>query len=445
MPSSARPGEREADGDHPIAVVGTVPEHARAAGRRARRARASRGWPRRMTPRSSVSRRRRAAQRRRMPRAAEACATRTPASRPTSRCSNAARAQRPRRRDERDPRRDEQHASAGSGARVGEQWRRFRTWRSMTLACLQGLLQVCRPGAMKATPIPRTLRFWVAAPGRGEIRVDALAEPRARRSAGPRAILRHQPWHRGARVERRRAAEREYVRMRAPFQAGDFPAPVKYGYSSVGVVEARSARSARPQRVLPVPHQTRYVVPAAAVHGAARARAAGARGAGRESRDRAERVWDAAPRVGDRVAVVGAGTVGAWCAWLAARVRGCDVQLVDVDARKAAIAGRLGVAFARPAGGGARRGRRRCTRAGRRPGSRPRSSSRASRRRSSSSAGTASRRPALPLGEAFHSRRLALKSSQVGTIAAAQRSRWTRGAAHAARARAARRARGSTR
>ena len=29
----------------------------------------------------------------------------------------------------------------------------------------------------------------------------------------------------------------EYRRMRAPFQAGDWPGPVKYGYASVGYVE----------------------------------------------------------------------------------------------------------------------------------------------------------------------------------------------------------------
>jgi hypothetical protein len=35
-------------------------------------------------------------------------------------------------------------------------------------------------------------------------------------------------------------------------------------------------------------------------------------------------------------------------AWLATRIAGCDVQLVDVDDRKRAAAQRLGIAFSAP-------------------------------------------------------------------------------------------------
>ena len=58
----------------------------------------------------------------------------------------------------------------------------------------------------------------------------------------------------------------EWARMRAPFQEGEFPGPVKYGYASVGRVDCGpSDLKGRTVFVLH-PHQTRYVVPASAVH-----------------------------------------------------------------------------------------------------------------------------------------------------------------------------------
>jgi threonine dehydrogenase-like Zn-dependent dehydrogenase len=136
-------------------------------------------------------------------------------------------------------------------------------------------------------------------------------------------------------------------------------------------------------------------------------------------------LWDAAPRLGDRVTVVGAGTVGCLVAWLAARA-GCDAELVDVDARKAAAAQQLGVAFKSP---------RDATR-----------DADLVVHTSASAAGLATalelaafeatvlelswygaRKPEVALGESFHSRRLTLKSSQVGAIAPAQRARWSTG------------------
>ena len=59
-------------------------------------------------------------------------------------------------------------------------------------------------------------------------------------------------------------------------------------------------------------------------------------------------VWDARPHVGDRIAVIGAGTVGCLAAWLVSRIPGCLVQLVDINPRRAAVAGALGVRFAEP-------------------------------------------------------------------------------------------------
>jgi threonine dehydrogenase-like Zn-dependent dehydrogenase len=136
--------------------------------------------------------------------------------------------------------------------------------------------------------------------------------------------------------------------MRAPFQEGDFPGPVKYGYLSVGVVE-EGAAALRGRTVFCLhPHQTAYVVPSASVvvvpEGvpAARAVLAGT------VETAVNALWDAAPLVGDRIAVVGAGMVGCCVARLLARIPGVRVTLVDLDPSRAEVAAALGVGFALP-------------------------------------------------------------------------------------------------
>jgi hypothetical protein len=296
----------------------------------------------------------------------------------------------------------------------------------MTLACLQACCKYSGP----APETPKTVMaaqkaraLWITGRGQSEIRAEKLAAP----SAGEVSVRAlYSGISRGTEtlVFEGRVPPSEFARMRAPFQAGDFPAPVKYGYSSVGVVE-EGPDELRGRAVFCLyPHQTRYVVPAAAVTPLPEivppARAVLA--ANLETAVNA--VWDAAPRVGDRVAVVGAGTVGALCAWLAAGIRGCAVELIDIDARKAAVATALGLPFKRP--DDAARDADVVIHA------------------SGSEAGLATAlelagfeatvlevswfgeaRPKVALGEAFHSRRLKLESSQVGTIGPAQRSRWT--------------------
>jgi threonine dehydrogenase-like Zn-dependent dehydrogenase len=264
--------------------------------------------------------------------------------------------------------------------------------------------------------------FWIAEPGRGEIREERVPAPRADEVL-VRALFSGISRGTESLVFAGAVPEREHQRMRAPFQTGDFPAPVKYGYSSVGIVEQGASDLVGRAVFCLYPHQTRYVVPAAAVHALpddvppARAVLAA------NLETAVNGLWDAAPRLGDRVAVVGAGAVGCLAAWLAARA-GADVELVDVDARKAAAAERLGIAFKAPAD--ATRDADVVVHA------------------SGSAAGLATalelaafeatvlelswygaRRPEVALGEAFHSRRLTLKSSQVGAIAPEQRARWS--------------------
>jgi threonine dehydrogenase-like Zn-dependent dehydrogenase len=137
--------------------------------------------------------------------------------------------------------------------------------------------------------------------------------------------------------------------MRAPFQEGDFPGPVKYGYLNVGVVDHGPAELRGRTVFCLFPHQTAYVVPAQAVTvvpdevPAARAVLAGT------VETAVNALWDAAPLLGDRIAVVGAGMVGCCVARLLSRFPGVRVTLVDIDASRAGIAAALGVDFALPA------------------------------------------------------------------------------------------------
>jgi threonine dehydrogenase-like Zn-dependent dehydrogenase len=227
-------------------------------------------------------------------------------------------------------------------------------------------------------------------------------------------------------VFRGEVPESEYERMRAPFQEGDFPAPLKYGYASVGVVEQGPQALLGRKVFCLYPHQTHYVVPAEEVHplpeGLPPARAVLA--ANMETAVNA--LWDAAPRIGDRIAVVGSGVVGLLAAWLAGRMPGCEVEVIDTNPARRAVAEGLGLAFASP------------------QAARPHADLVIHASGNAEGLATALRLAAfeatvlemswygrqpvtLPLGEAFHSRRLTLRSSQVGHVSQSQRARWSHG------------------
>lgn len=265
--------------------------------------------------------------------------------------------------------------------------------------------------------------FWVTGPGRGELRPEAVATPaadevlvRTRYSAvsrGTEALVFH------GRVPRS-----EHARMRAPHQAGDFPAPVKYGYCSVGTVEQGPAEL-RGQTVFCLyPHQTRYVVPAAAVVPVPAPVPAARAVLAANMETAINGTWDAALRIGDRVSVIGAGVVGCLVAHLARRVAGSEVQLVDVDERKRSIAERLGVGFARP-----QQARGEADRVFEASGS-PQGLQLGLQLAGPEArvvvlSWFGDRSVELPLGGSFHARRLQIVSSQVGSLPAAQRARWT--------------------
>src|SRR5207245_9125322 len=121
----------------------------------------------------------------------------------------------------------------------------------------------------------------------------------------------------------------QYPAMRAPFQEGNFPGPVKYGYLSVGDVEQGPAELRGRTVFCLYPHQTAYVVPSSAVSVVpedvppARAVLAGT------VETAVNALWDAAPAVGDRVAVVGRGMVGCRVARLLSRFPSVRGTLVD--------------------------------------------------------------------------------------------------------------------
>jgi threonine dehydrogenase-like Zn-dependent dehydrogenase len=190
--------------------------------------------------------------------------------------------------------------------------------------------------------------FWLRAPGCGEIRPVTLPEP-----GGEDVLVRtmRSGVSRGTEtlVFRGGVPPGQYAAMRAPFQEGDFPGPLKYGYLNVGAVE-QGPPELRGRNVFCLyPHQTAYVVPAAAVTAvpegvpAARAVLAGT------VETAVNALWDAAPMLGDRVTVVGAGMVGCCVARLLRRFPEVQVTLVDVDGNRAGVAAALGVDFALPA------------------------------------------------------------------------------------------------
>ena len=267
--------------------------------------------------------------------------------------------------------------------------------------------------------------LWYSRPGHAEIRRETLALPGAD-EVRVRALYGAISRGTEALVLAGRVPESEFERMRAPFMAGDFPFPVKYGYATVGLIEG-GREDLRGRTVFTLhPHQDRFNIAANAAivlpDNLPPRRAVLA--ANMETALNA--VWDAAPGPADRIAIVGAGVVGSLVAYLCGRLPGAQVTLVDVNPARAELARSLGVGFAGPetATGD-------CDLVVHASGN-------------PAGLGTAlalagdeatvlelswygDRTVTAPLGGAFHSRRLRLVSSQVGRVAPSHRPRWTHG------------------
>jgi 2-desacetyl-2-hydroxyethyl bacteriochlorophyllide A dehydrogenase len=264
--------------------------------------------------------------------------------------------------------------------------------------------------------------FWVTAPGHGEIRTETL-RPSTSAEVVVRALYSGISRGTEALVFEGRVPSTEHARMRAPFQQGEFPAPVKYGYSMVGRVECGPDGLTGREVFVLYPHQTRFVVPAENVHVLPDA-VPGSRAILAANLETAVNgVWDASPHLGDRIAVIGGGTVGCLAAWLVARIPGCRVELIDVNSRRAPVAAALKVPFAEPAGA-ARDVDLVIHASGTPEGLELALQLAGNEARIVELSWFGSQTVTLPLGGPFHSRRLTIASSQVGQLAPPQRPRW---------------------
>jgi threonine dehydrogenase-like Zn-dependent dehydrogenase len=265
--------------------------------------------------------------------------------------------------------------------------------------------------------------FWLREPGCGEIRSVTLRDPgqdevmvrtlRTGVSRGTETL-----------VFRGGVPPAQHLAMRAPFQDGDFPGPVKYGYLNVGIVEQGPPQLCGRTVFCLYPHQTAYVVPTRAVTVVpedvppSRAVLAGT------VETAVNALWDAAPLIGDRVAVVGAGMVGCCVARLLSRFPAMQVTLVDLDGARADVASALGVDFALPTD--AADGCDLVVHASATSGGLQRSLDLLVPEGTVidlSWYGDSEVR--LALGGAFHSSRLAIRASQVGTLSPARSGRRT--------------------
>jgi threonine dehydrogenase-like Zn-dependent dehydrogenase len=185
----------------------------------------------------------------------------------------------------------------------------------------------------------------------------------------------------------------QYETMRAPMMDGAFPFPVKYGYSAV----AETPDGARV--FLLHPHQDRIVAKAA----------------------QCIAVPDAVPTA-RAMLVVGAGVVGLLTASLLARSPGARVTVADANARRAPLARHFGCDFVLPEAAPSEQ-ELIVHASGTEAGLRCALQAAAFEARIVEASWFGTTSPALPLGEAFHQRRIRLLSSQVGSVATAMRGR----------------------
>jgi threonine dehydrogenase-like Zn-dependent dehydrogenase len=270
--------------------------------------------------------------------------------------------------------------------------------------------------------------FWIQEPGRGQIVTEALP-PRKAGEVRVRTLFSGVSRGTESLVFRGRVPRSQWETMRAPFQAGSFPAPVKYGYACVGRVEQApalgegAALGGRTVFCLH-PHQDRFQVPAAAVR-AVPASVPPERAVLAANLETAVNAcWDAGPRVGDRVVVVGGGVVGLLTAWLCRQVPGVRLTVVDPDPAREETCRALGLPWSPEPPDEA--GADLVVHASGNPDGLA---------AALAAAGTEAtvlelswygdRAVPAPLGEAFHHRRLTLRSSQVGRLHPERTPRWT--------------------
>ncbi|SFJ13701.1 zinc-dependent alcohol dehydrogenase [Jannaschia pohangensis] len=216
-----------------------------------------------------------------------------------------------------------------------------------------------------------------------------------------------------------RVPESENQTMRAPFQEGEFPGPVKYGYAGVG----RIAQSDDIVFAL-FPHQTAFAIPPEAAVPVPPTVPAERAVLAANMETALNILWDAGVQPGDRVAIVGSGVVGALVGYLSARIPGTEVCLIDIVPGRAALADALGCDFAEPQAAGGDADvviHASATAAGLATAISLAGLEAAIVEASWYGTGTVD----APLGGRFHQRRLRLVGSQVGRIPPSHAARWT--------------------
>lgn len=263
--------------------------------------------------------------------------------------------------------------------------------------------------------------FWTLPDRAGELRTETLP-PLSENEVRVRTLYSAISRGTESLIFRGQVPESEYPRMRAPFQAGDFPGPVKYGYANVGVIEAGPGDMIGQQVFCLYPHQTRYQVPADAVIPLPDNVPAELAVLGANMETAVNGLWDAAPRIGDRIAIIGGGVVGGLLTWLCARIPGTRVQLVDTNSQRADVASTLGAQFATPEQ--ATGDNDLVIHTSGNPAGLTTALALAGKESEIIEMSWFGDQPvSLPLGHAFHSQRLSVRSSQVGTVSPARAGR----------------------
>jgi threonine dehydrogenase-like Zn-dependent dehydrogenase len=265
--------------------------------------------------------------------------------------------------------------------------------------------------------------LWYTAPGKAELRPEPLKAPRADE------ITVHSLYSGVSRGTERlissgAAGASEYQRMRCPLQAGVLPFPVKYGYCAVGQAEAGHENLGGRTVFVMHPHQDIFTVPAAMAFPIPESVPPRRATLAANMETALNALWDSGAGPAERIAVIGAGIVGLLVGYLAAKLPGAEVTLVDISQDRTGIAAAMGCRFAAPASAPA--------------GCDVVFHTSAAAAGLATAVGCAGLEALLvelswyggdsatpvPLGGAFHSQRLKLISSQVGNVSPRRRPRW---------------------
>jgi threonine dehydrogenase-like Zn-dependent dehydrogenase len=276
---------------------------------------------------------------------------------------------------------------------------------------------------MASTPTTRS--FWIREPGHGQI-LCAELPPRQAGEVRVRALYSGISRGTEALVFKGQVPPSQRAAMRAPFQDGEFPGPLKYGYSSVGVVEEGSDRLRGRTVFCLYPHQDRYCVPAEAVHVVPAGVPAPRAVLAANMETAVNVVWDARPAPGDEIVVIGGGVVGLLAACLCRDLPGARVTVVDPNRSRAGVAADLGLAFV-PEPPDTATADLVIHASGHPAGLRAALAVAGPEATIVEASWYGASEVPLPLGAAFHARRLTIRSSQVGQVPPGRAPRWSRG------------------